>query len=465
MMEIIKVQRQVFRLFSLCILIAVLAACSPYFYQPLGEERGAQLGPETPVKRDLLDLPQPKEPIVVAVYKFRDQTGQYKASEVGANWSTAVTQGATNILVRALEESGWFVPIERENISNLLNERKIIRSSREQYEGNTGVMLPPLLFAGVLLEGGIVSYETNIYTGGAGVRYFGTDASAQYREDRVSIYLRAVSTSNGKILKTIYTTKSILSQEVSMGVFRYVKYKRLLEAETGYTYNEPTELAVTEAIEKAVHSLIVEGVLDNLWSLENQDEIKDEQIQNYMKEKEDLVDIDHLGRPFDQHLRGKLFGSILGTGQFYAGDYSTSYIRPGASVELGVSFHKNIFYTTNAGYQSIHVKDLMTSNEYYADMNLMYLLNPNGRFSPHFSFGGGVYYDFGNEIGLSEKELIPYISYKAGVEYLFGNRLAAVGKVYVNQLFSDYYDGEKVGGFNDHIWGFKVGMKYYFGKN
>ncbi len=172
------------------------------------------------MKKELLNLPEPKEKIVVAVYKFRDQTGQYKPSETGANWSTAVTQGATNILIRALEESGWFIPIERENISNLLNERKIIRSSREQYEGGANILLPPLLFAGVLIEGGIVSYETNVFTGGAGVRYFGADASAQYREDRVTIYLRAVSTSNGKILKTIYTTKSILSQEVSMGVFQ-----------------------------------------------------------------------------------------------------------------------------------------------------------------------------------------------------------------------------------------------------
>ena len=95
---------------------------------------------------------------MTAVYKFRDQTGQYKPSDNGANWSTAVTQGATTILIRVLEESGWFIPIERENISNLLNERKIIRSSRAQYEKNEDVLLPPLLFAGVILEGGIISY-------------------------------------------------------------------------------------------------------------------------------------------------------------------------------------------------------------------------------------------------------------------------------------------------------------------
>ncbi len=448
-----------------CVLtLVVLSACSPYFHQPIGDERGAQLGAETPVKKDLLELPEPKEPIVVAVYKFRDQTGQYKPSNVGANWSTAVTQGATNILVRALEESGWFVPIERENISNLLNERKIIRSSREQYEGNTGVMLPPLLFAGVLLEGGIVSYETNVYTGGAGVRYFGTDASAQYREDRVSIYLRAVSTSNGKILKTIYTTKSILSQEVSMGVFRYVKFKRLLEAETGYTYNEPTELAVTEAIEKAVHGLIVEGVLENLWTLKNQEDIESDQIQNYRKEKEETLEYDHLGRPFNQEIRGKMYGTVLASGQFYSGDYSQSGLRPGSSLGIGFGFTKNFFLELNAGAQRIFVKDLMSSNELYSDLNLQFLANPMGRFSPHLSLGGGAYFDPGRNVGRSDKKYIPYLAYGVGLEYLTGDRLAITGKAFVNQLFSDMYDGAKIGAYNDHIWGVKVGIKFYMGK-
>jgi len=458
-------RKDFFRISLFSLLLILVSACSPYFHQPLGEERGAQLGPETPVKQDLLDLPAPKEPIVVAVYKFRDQTGQYKPSSVGASWSTAVTQGATNILIRALEESGWFIPIERENISNLLNERKIIRSSREQYEGNSGVMLPPLLFAGVLLEGGIVSYETNVYTGGAGARYFGTDVSAQYREDRVSIYLRAISTSNGKILKTIYTTKSILSQEVSMGVFRYVKFKRLLEAETGYTYNEPTEMAVTEAVEKAVHSLIIEGVLDNLWTLQNQEEIACAEIQEYKKEKANTLDVDHIGRDFDKTRRGQFYASLLGSGQFCASDYSSSNLRGGGTLGMGFSLTKSFFIETNAGIQSSHIKNVMTSLEYYGDMNLTFLANPDGKFSPYFSFGGGTYYDNGETIGLSDKSWIPYLSYNAGVEYLFTDKIALTGKGFVNQLFSDYYDGEKAGSYNDHIWGFKLGLKIYMGKN
>ncbi len=454
-----------FSIICLSLWFIVVTGCSPCFYQPLSAKRDAKLGPETPVKSELTKLPQPKEPIVAAVYKFRDQTGQYKASETGANWSTAVTQGATNILVRALEESGWFILIERENISNLLNERKIIRSSREQYEGKSGVMLPPLLFAGVLLEGGIVAYETNIYTGGAGVRYFGTDASAQYREDRVSIYLRAVSTSNGKILKTVYTTKSILSQEVSMGVFRYVKFKRLLEAETGYTYNEPTELAVTEAIEKAVLGLIIEGVLDNLWSLNDSTQISNSVIQDYIEEKKENQKVDHIGRPFETHVRGKAYVSLQGNGSFYVGDYSTTQIRPGGEISAGFALSKNFFAETNLGLHSIYIKDLTTSYEYFGGINLLFAANPNGKFSPLVGLGGGTYFNFGEPIGCSDKKWAPYIHYTGGLEYLVSNRLAFQGNAFVNQMLNDYYDGVDTGEYNDVIWGFQLGLKFYMGKN
>jgi curli production assembly/transport component CsgG len=454
----------VFRSLIFFLVFGSLFSCSPYFHQPLGS-REAELGPETPMKKELLDLPEPKEKIVVAVYKFRDQTGQYKPSENVASWSTAVTQGATNILIRALEESGWFIPIERENISNLLNERKIIRSSREQYEGGSNILLPPLLFAGVLIEGGIVSYETNIFTGGAGLRYFGTDASAQYREDRVTIYLRAVSTSNGKILRTVYTTKSILSQEVSAGVFRYVKYKRLLEAETGFTYNEPTEMAITEAIEKGIQSLIIEGVYDNLWALKDSTQIGSAQFQDYLKEKSENLEEDHIGRPFDEKPRKKIYCSLLGSGQFYSGDYSTSDIRPGATFNVGVGLSRSFFLETNIGFQNIQIEDLMTSNEYYSDINLTFMANPKGNFTPYFSFGSGTYYDFGEPIGLSDKKLMPYLSYGAGIEYLVSDRLALTGKAFGNQTFSDFYDGKKGGEYKDRIWGFNLGLKIYMGKN
>jgi len=192
----------------------LLPGCGAYFNQPIAIEQ-ARIGEDTQSTKALRDFPLPIEPVVVGVYKFRDQTGQYKPTEAGSTFSTAVTQGATTILIKALEDSKWFVPIERENLSNLLNERNIIRSTRKEYRKNKSPnepQLPPLLYAGIILEGGIVSYDSNIITGGLGARYFGVGGATQYRQDRITVYLRAVSTSNGKILKTVYVSKTILSQ-------------------------------------------------------------------------------------------------------------------------------------------------------------------------------------------------------------------------------------------------------------
>ena len=276
----------------LCILSFVtFYSCGTYFNQPFSAQE-ARLGETTDITQRLKDLALPKEPVVVGVYKFRDQTGQYKQTENGGSFSTAVTQGATTILVKALEDSKWFIPIERENLANLLNERNIIRSTRQEYRKSSNPdepQLPPLLYAGIILEGGVVSYDSNIVTGGLGARYFGIGASTQYRQDRITIYLRAVSTSSGKIMKTVYVSKTILSQAVDASLFKYVNFKRLLEVETGFTKNEPVHLAVTEAIEKAVESLIIEGISDKLWSPQATEAETVALIDAYGLEKEEAI--------------------------------------------------------------------------------------------------------------------------------------------------------------------------------
>lgn len=255
------------------------------------EPMRATIGYTSAIHDELVSLPPPEEQIVVAVYKFRDQTGQYKTSASATTFSTAVTQGATSMLSKALEDSGWFIPIEREGLPNLLNERKIIRSSRLQYQSESGQNmpeLPPLLYAGVLLEGGIVSYDTNFITSGLGVKYFGVGGSGQLRKDRVTIYLRLVSVKNGQVLKTVSTTKSILSKEVDFGVYRFVSVQKLFEAETGFSTNEPPSMCVLEAIEKAVYTLIIEGIEKGIWSLKNPQDINSPIIQSYFEERKQV---------------------------------------------------------------------------------------------------------------------------------------------------------------------------------
>jgi curli production assembly/transport component CsgG len=238
--------------------------------QPLSSSK-AVVGYRSQVYDDLVSLPPPKEPIVITVYKFRDQTGQFKsAQDTSVQYSTAVTQGATSMLIKALQDAGggrWFKVVEREGLANLLNERKIIRQTRAQYKGGDDLpALPPLVYAPLILEGGIIAYETNLLTGGLGARYFGAGGSTEYRRDNVTVYLRAVSVKNGQTLKSVNTSKTIFSAAIEGGLFRFVSFQRLLEAEFGISSNEPPQMAVLEAIEMSVYSLIMEGMRDGLWS-------------------------------------------------------------------------------------------------------------------------------------------------------------------------------------------------------
>jgi curli production assembly/transport component CsgG len=263
----------------------------------------ATAGYTTAIHDDLISLPPPKEKIVIAVYKFRDQTGQYKTSAQATTFSTAVTQGATSLLIKALEDSGWFTIIEREALPNLLNERQIIRSTRAQYAAEGGGQappLPPLLFAGVLLEGGIIGYDTNLVTGGAGLAYLGFFGSGQVRCDQITIYLRLVSTQSGQILKSISISKSVLSREVDFGIYRFVRTNSLLEAETGLSTNEPPTMAALEAIEKGVYDLIVDGVLDGFWSLKDPNDMNAPVLQERANERQEAArpaTLDRKGRP------------------------------------------------------------------------------------------------------------------------------------------------------------------------
>jgi curli production assembly/transport component CsgG len=231
----------------------------------------AVIPPRTQTQNLLAAIPAPQRPVAIAVYGFTDQTGQFRPNEAGQTLSRAVTQGGGSILVKALQDAGnrqWFTIVERESLRNLLNERQIIREMRERYLGETSVnaqALPAMLFAGVLLEGGIIGYDTNTVTGGAGAAFLGIGGRTEYRQDTVTVYLRAVSVRTGEVLTTVTASKTIASKAIGASAFKFVAFKELLEAEAGFTTNEPDHLALQQAIEKAVYGLVMEGVELKLW--------------------------------------------------------------------------------------------------------------------------------------------------------------------------------------------------------
>ena len=250
-------------------IVLLLAGCTTSGKLPerLDTPPAVQENPMVSALHDVPDLDAPK--MTIGIYSFTDKTGQRAPSDTGASLSSAVTQGAEVWVIDALMELGngtWFDVMERGGMDNLVKERQLIRSTRENYDNNAPA-LDPMKFAGILLEGGIVGYDSNITTGGTGARYFGIGATEQYRVDTVTVSMRLVSVSSGRVLMTVAAEKSIASYASGADVFKFLDLgTKALELENGYTINEPTNYAVRQAIEAAIIELAYEGVRKGLWN-------------------------------------------------------------------------------------------------------------------------------------------------------------------------------------------------------
>jgi curli production assembly/transport component CsgG len=224
---------------------------------------------ENPMVEQLNELKPLNGPVMtVGVYNFSDKTGQRKPADNVANLSSAVTQGAEVWVIDALLQAGegtWFEVVERGGMDNILRERQLIRNTRENYQEDN-LALQPMKFAGIILEGGIVGYDSNITTGGNGAMYLGVGSAAEYRVDTVTVAMRLVSVSTGRVLVSVAAEKTIASYRQGANAFKFLDLgTQALEIETGYSVNEPTNYAVRQAIEAAVIELIYQGATQNLW--------------------------------------------------------------------------------------------------------------------------------------------------------------------------------------------------------
>ena len=221
----------------------------------------------------LRDAEVPKVSPVVAVYPtaFTDQTGQRKSNSEFALFSTAITQQPNALLIRALKHAGngnFFRVVERVGLDNLTKERQLIRSAREQFasEEEKKKQLAPLLFAGILIEGAVISYEANLESGGIGARYLGIGNSVQYREDNITVSLRMVSVATGEVLLEVLSQKTIFSYGKSNDAFRFIEAgTELVEIELGNARNESSTIALMKAIEGGVLEIINQGYDKKYW--------------------------------------------------------------------------------------------------------------------------------------------------------------------------------------------------------
>lgn len=212
---------------------------------------------------DLKDVAEPERKPVIAVYDFQDLTGQRRSNSKYATFSTAVTQAPHAYLIRALKHSNFFDVVERVSLDAVTKERQLIRSTRETFDEDKKLM--PLKFGDMVMTGGVLSYDKT-ESAGIGARYLGLGASRKVRKDQITVSLRTVSVSTGRILTEVLVTKSVFSASLDNDVFRFISEgTELIEIEGGSVANEAMSIALQIAIETAVLETIKEGVINNYW--------------------------------------------------------------------------------------------------------------------------------------------------------------------------------------------------------
>ena len=101
----------------------------------------------------------------------------------------------------------------------------------------------PMLFAGMILEGGTPGYDTNVETGGTGARYPGIGTTNPVSRDSI-VVSPLCSKHTGEVggggdNSNVQTSKIPLSPGQAGDVFRFIDMDtKLLELESGMTQNE-----------------------------------------------------------------------------------------------------------------------------------------------------------------------------------------------------------------------------------
>ena len=262
----------------LCLSVIFLFSCTNWsvlnnYQLPVSLVKQAEVG--VLINKELADIGKPFIKPTIAVYpnSFTDRTSQRSCNSTYASFSTAITQAPNAYLIRALKHAGdghFFDVVERVGLDNLTKERQLIRSTRKDFKEDKDLL--PLTFAGLLMEGGVIGYESNVKSGGLGARYLGIGMTKEYRQDTVTVSLRTVSVSTGKVLTEVLTTKTILSVAISQDAFRFISSgTELVEIENGMVENESVNIALQSAVETAVLETIKLGVKNNLWSIPDEE--------------------------------------------------------------------------------------------------------------------------------------------------------------------------------------------------
>ncbi len=213
----------------------------------------------TEVTEKLLSLSVPEKRIPVAVYGLWDKTGQLKDDQLAARKSTAVSQGASEMLITALGRSRQFRILDRVNFKDLMTEQDL-RGKKRLAANDPYPEVNKLIGAKYIIAGAITEYNCDVITTGGGLKIAGIGGETKFARATAAIDLRVTDTTTGEVVKTLSMRDRIIGTMVGLNLFSFLKTKYLYEFEAGRARQEPINLVVRRLIETMVYELVKSGV-------------------------------------------------------------------------------------------------------------------------------------------------------------------------------------------------------------
>ncbi len=243
-----------------------------------------------------------------------------------------------------------------------------------------------------------------------------------------------------------------------------MNFQRLLEVETGYTKNEPVQLAMKDAIEKAVEALIIEGIQDKLWSTKSGEAVNKELVSNYLQEKkEEESRLLYDRAQIENNTTNSL--SITANAPTLRGDYSKKKLGYGFSLGYLRSLSKNLSLQLQGSYAHMETGNSFEKDFLDLALNAQYLMLPYDDISPYAFLGFGYLFDLdGSGNGIPKADPAPKVQVGAGVIFKVSQRIDI--KVFAESdfSFSDKLDLIESGKRDDYYFNFGAGINFHLGK-
>lgn len=234
---------------ALSLSTAALGGCADYASWPRGGMTEPLFTGAAKAHDALRAAPHPRQRVMTAVNSIQDQTGKLSFGLFGPD--------AGMMLAQALQNAGggaWFAVVDRDSLDELAASHRFALDQ------------PRRRPRAVRVDCTITSVDSALERGGDGAALLGASANSPYWRISVTMDLRASSVFPGPVPVQVSVREELYAAPLRDGGVKYASLGAQLPARTGFSAESPPELAVREAMEKAVYRLVLRATARKLWA-------------------------------------------------------------------------------------------------------------------------------------------------------------------------------------------------------